>query len=477
MQRADLKINMTLRTALMLIILSFVVYGPTLRMGFLFNDHTILGPGMETGWNLTALVRDLFSNYSSPYVGSPYYRPLITVINRLDHTLGGGQPWVFHLTNLLLHVATVLVLLEFLLAINVSRGAAFIASAIFAVHPLPMDLFFVVTTRGEIMGLLFSLLALRLFAGKSTQITTASAFLAFVLALLSYESAVIVPVLVALVFWRQERPRGDYKVLIAMALVLLFYLAVRQSVVGPISNASIQHIGKFFAVAFPRAIWMYAILFFIPYGYRYPREIFSMSPLWPLYIALLFTLAFWLFFRRKRNGLFWLGWAVVVLLPKTPAMIEQSFLMEHWSYALLPAIVVPIAQRLESKKWAMYLLFVGVVFSAWVVRSNIDRRGTDDAAYRWSIFLDDIPSVRYEYSVYLISKGRALEAITYLEKLNHDDPDNSNYGNALAIAYASQGEREKGIKLLEELEKKDPANTVTVNNLKLMRDSSVNSLR
>ena len=37
--------------------------------------------------------------------GNDFYRPLVTVANRIDYSLYGLKPWGYHLSNLLFHMA------------------------------------------------------------------------------------------------------------------------------------------------------------------------------------------------------------------------------------------------------------------------------------------------------------------------------------------------------------------------------------
>ena len=56
----------------------------------------------------------------------------------------------------------------------------------------------------------------------------------------------------------------------------------------------------------------------------------------------LFVLA--VFYKKvSRLTLFCSGWFALNLLPKTPAMYGGNFMLDHWAYAVLPAILLPLA--------------------------------------------------------------------------------------------------------------------------------------
>lgn len=54
----------------------------------------------------------------------------------LEWTLGGGQPWVFRLVNVLLHVANALLFLRFVARLGFGNGACAIAATLFLLHPI-----------------------------------------------------------------------------------------------------------------------------------------------------------------------------------------------------------------------------------------------------------------------------------------------------------------------------------------------------
>ena len=79
------------------------LYGRALRYPFVYDDRVLIEGSAklsDPSTLPTALVRDLFylSGSTRP---SPYWRPVVTLSYYLDQLVGGGAPWSFHLTNLL----------------------------------------------------------------------------------------------------------------------------------------------------------------------------------------------------------------------------------------------------------------------------------------------------------------------------------------------------------------------------------------
>ena len=90
------------RYRFMLVLLAFAAYAPTLKLGFMWDDHVmiennphlgVLVPALELqGYDFTT---DVFDGH-----GDPYYRPAQTLLNRMDFTLWKLRPLGYHITNL-----------------------------------------------------------------------------------------------------------------------------------------------------------------------------------------------------------------------------------------------------------------------------------------------------------------------------------------------------------------------------------------
>lgn len=78
----------------------------------------------------------------------------------LDYQLFGLQPWGFHLTNLLLHVANTLLLFTLLRRLSLNWGPALFVAAVFGVHPLHVESVAWITERKDVLATCFGLLAM-----------------------------------------------------------------------------------------------------------------------------------------------------------------------------------------------------------------------------------------------------------------------------------------------------------------------------
>lgn len=141
-----------------------------------------------------------FDAFVAPFpAGDPargLFRPLTNLSYAVDHALAGGlEPLVFHLTNVVLYGALGVLVLRLVQRHlgGSSSLPAFLAAALWAVHPVHCEAVDSVAGRSELLALLGILAALDL-APRSAALAT----LACAGAMLSKESGVVAPGLVGL---------------------------------------------------------------------------------------------------------------------------------------------------------------------------------------------------------------------------------------------------------------------------------------
>jgi Tfp pilus assembly protein PilF len=151
----------------------------------------------------SAAVLSLKSNtYVSPYY-IEFYRPLQMMTFVVDqHLADDKEPLAaFHRTEILLFIVSLVLLYCLLLRIGVQRLAAFLATMLFACHPLVTSSVVWLPARGDLLAADFALLTLHTFISiqKGKKLFAPLHFLFFFGALLSRETAVVIPI-VLLIF-------------------------------------------------------------------------------------------------------------------------------------------------------------------------------------------------------------------------------------------------------------------------------------
>lgn len=126
--------------AIVLFVWVLALYGRALGYGFVYDDVVLIAenPALADLATLPeALTHELF-HLADGRRATPYWRPTVTLSYYVDHLLGGGAPWVFHLTNLLSLWAMGLGLWR-LVGSRVGEAPAWAVTLLFLAHPLQVE--------------------------------------------------------------------------------------------------------------------------------------------------------------------------------------------------------------------------------------------------------------------------------------------------------------------------------------------------
>jgi tetratricopeptide (TPR) repeat protein len=339
---------------------SVSLYLPATQYSFVWDDETLI-----VGNSLLAHSRpaDIFSR--GFWAGSPepvtgpgaaYYRPLVTLSFWLDLKLSHANPHWFHTVNLLLYalaaVAVTLVLWELLH----SGVWALLGGLLFAAHSSHVESVAFVSGRTDIMLTLFTAIAafalLRSFR-KRNRWWWLVIPAAFGLALLSKETAVLFPLLVALapLLVGVRYDRHYWLPVLSTVLVLAGYLLLRMGAVpmpvpleGRVSLSS-----RFAAIA--NTFGLYIRMFFWPFEHhaKYPASDTFFVPTPNIIATLLFIVSVPLLaLRRRFAAILWgYAWTIAFLLPVVNATPIGPLAAERLLYLPSAGIVMVLVTVLS----------------------------------------------------------------------------------------------------------------------------------
>jgi len=335
-----------LRDSLILLFLTLVVFGASLGASFHFDDYAILSDPILTspsGW--------------WQVWGPMQTRPLAWFTFWVNYRLGGRNPAGYHAVNLALHLSAVL-LLFLLLRDLLPRKAAFIAAAIFALHPIQAEPVLYVFARPILLATVFCLLSLR--AWSKERRWTAVPW--FALALLAKEECVAFPLFLWLSDTMSENftetkglhpvfrtlcPKAPWATLAMLGLSLAAGLRVIYA------TAVVHGAGAGFQAGISPARYLaaqgwvilrYLRLLVLPWGFNVDPEIHAHWIAW-IGVAALVGLALW---RR----IFWFLGGLVLLAPSSS--------------------IFPVADLAADRR--MYLPMIGFSAAAGLLLSKVDRR-------------------------------------------------------------------------------------------------------
>lgn len=219
-----------------------LVYGQTLRFGFVGYDDISLvsrqaGQVLDLG-----RIKEAFSESAfGPGPGLFFYRPLLTLSLMFDSAIARGRPWIFHLSNVILHLAAVWLAFGLFLKLKLDRPKAFTAVLLLSVHPALASAVAWVPGRND------SLLAIWIMSSflfqlkflESDKIRYLAAHgICFLAALFTKETALLFP-LAALGYMlfpseqtRRSLPKTALLVIVLSGAVVIWYLARSNAMAG-----------------------------------------------------------------------------------------------------------------------------------------------------------------------------------------------------------------------------------------------------
>jgi len=132
-----------------------------------------------------------------------YFRPLLHVSYALDWALGKGNPAVFHATNLLLGMIAAGLVADSLMRWTRTTNWALLCALVFAWHPTKAESIAWISGRTDLLVTIFMLLACKAHSKRADAraITWSIELLATFCAYASKETAVLLPLFIAIEHW------------------------------------------------------------------------------------------------------------------------------------------------------------------------------------------------------------------------------------------------------------------------------------
>ena len=447
----------------LLIALTLAAYAPALEAGFVWDDDDYVTAN-QTLRSLDGLRRI----WMEPGAVPQYY-PLTFTSLWLDYRLWGVAPVGYHLANVLLHALNAVLAWRVLTALAVP--GAWLAAALFAVHPVHVESVAWVTERKNVLSGAFYLAAL-LAALRAAPLAPGSigwdrrrslvALAFFVAAMLSKTVTCTLPAaLLLLVWWKRGRvERRDvaatapfFAIGGGLALVTVWMEKHHVGSQGIDWQLSLVDRGLIAG----RALWFYAgkLLWPWPLIFNYPRWQIDAGAWWQYLFpaaAAAVVVALWLARRRVGAGpLVGVLFFAVTLVPALGFVdvfpMRYSFVADHYQYlaslGLLTlaaagatrAVPLPESRRTLATPAAVVLAVLGAL--TWR-----QAHAYRDAEALWMDTLAKNPSswmAHNNLGLLLFQRGRVDEAIEHYRSAIRVRADDAFAYNNLGYALAVQG--------------------------------------
>ncbi|MGH7814605.1 MAG: hypothetical protein ACREQI_11475, partial [Candidatus Binataceae bacterium] len=342
--------------------LTAILYSPSLRNEFVYDDHFWIGNPHLGDWSFLwkSISNNLFWFHNT--AGSPaisYYRPVQTAWFMLNDRLFGRDPIGWHAGTIALHLIVVWLVYRVASMLTDELWTGLIAAALFALMPIHAEAVIWTSAASYPLCAAFELGAFALYL-HPTGARRAISLLLFGGALLSHDSAIVFPALVAIHGFLLQ-PHGSYKsdrsyfsgarAAIAAAwpyaLEAAVYLAMRFAAIGFVSDAGHRHhvspaslIG---VLAVPRTIVRYAMLLVFPWMAGPAHRLASVSSVavsgfyLPAAALIVIAGASFALLRHHPHRRLYLFCAVWILIALAPAFMLTSLGLQD-RYLYIPSV-------------------------------------------------------------------------------------------------------------------------------------------
>jgi protein O-mannosyl-transferase len=328
--------NFMLLTALSAIVLATILaYSGVLSNFFNGDDYVHLT------WLRQAVQQPelIWRNFHSSWLDGTttrFYRPLISIFMVTDYLIWGANGLGFHITNLLFHISSSLLL--FLVVRNIEPGErqsgrdtwALAAAAVFALYPLHPEAVSWITGRVDSIVTTFCLVSFYGYLRWRNQASKAGfaiCITGMVLGLLSKEMAITLPALFAfweLVFGGTGKStagtlRNAVVKTLPMWLLLAGYFVLRRFALGTFVGG---YDDSLFYIANLKGYvlgWLHSLkMFIVPINKDYLGSHDALTKIWQATLAVIGVLSAGTLIRNKASArvlIFTLGWLVLCLIP------------------------------------------------------------------------------------------------------------------------------------------------------------------
>lgn len=369
----------------------FMVYLNALRNDFVFDDKFLCVEN-EIIRDVKNIPKIFGSEFQISETNTGFYRPLVILSLLVDYQIWGLTSVGFHLTNIILHLLTVILIYFFVLNLFKDGRVSFWASLLFAIHPVHASNIAWISGRGDVLCALFYMLSLFLFikSGKSVLYFLGS-LISFFFALISKEMAASLPLIIALyLFCFQEKEEGKSRwpgflqQCLPYFLVLFVYFLIRAFVIGQaIKHVLIAEELPYRMMTMADVVVKYIGLLIFPAQ----LNIFYLTSLITTIINSQFIFAAFLIvtilviaiklYNRHRGIFFAVFWFFITLIPISNIIpLPLTMMTEYWIY--IPSIgfcilIGLIVIKITLWQRGAFLLLCGFLLAGSLTIISINR--------------------------------------------------------------------------------------------------------
>jgi pentatricopeptide repeat protein len=466
----------------LILVLSLVFYSVSIGFEYVNLDDTLLVKyRLPYIFNPANIINSFKSNvmYLSDSTAF-YYRPVLTISFILDALIFKDNFWGYHLTNILLHLVSVVLFYRLMLRLRLEKYVCFFLTLVFALHPVLMQTIVWVPGRNDSLLFIFLISALFYFLNylESSSLKDFIFFVFFTfLAVFVKETAIMfLPVLFLFIFL-VRRDKKAFKRSLPLLGVFFLMFALWYLMATSFSDKQGSYWSYLTSTnwfdAIPKTIIPGYLIYLGKIFYPFALSVFPVVDLrdaniFPgivAFILLVFSFLFFVKEGRKKVFIFGLLWFFILLFPTFINLMpgEPNIIYEHRLYLPIVGLLISFSQiefvkrSLSNSKVAFFLSLIITLVFFYGNRRHIfnfkDSLSFWESAYSTSSkhFVTEVGLS----GVYL-SRGDLDKAELVFKKLDEIKPNTIISHLGYASLFYHKGEYEKSLQELDEVLKINP---------------------
>ena len=228
---------------ILLVLLPLLLYWKTINYDYTtLDDSQIIKENISFISNFNNLFKAFEKDNFISKSGRNYYRPIQTVSLMIDAQICGKSLWAFHMSNLIYHILTVIMLFLLLKEIGISENISSAISLLFSIHPFFTNAIIWIPGRGDLLAGLFgtaSFLSFLKFISTRRRIYIWAHLGAMVIAIFSKEIAIGLPLVIIFYYWfvlnNQHKVRELIPLIPFWSLFIVAFIFFRNKFLAPVN--------------------------------------------------------------------------------------------------------------------------------------------------------------------------------------------------------------------------------------------------
>ena len=483
-----------------------IPYIPALQSAFVYDDH---GSIVENAFLTTP---ESVLNY----VGLRYCfndhvpdgrRPVVAVSYVIDKLFWNENPFGFHLTNLLLHLAVVVLFFLCLCRWKIMKPPfAWWSALLFGMHPVLTEVVHVPAFREDVLCTLFMLLFM--FASVRKVPCIWLAVISLILALLSKETAVIAPLLLLWLMccsnrllspwrdvllhvrgWRTHRSTSfqggasktsielDVHVHSSTRTIIISFAIVLIYIITLLMSSTLQSVGRDWnglSLQFPQNLftlpWLFlrsVKLLLVPYPLSADyviQPVCCFSD--PRYLTGILMLIVWCIltirlYRKHRALALGLGWMLIAYIPVANIIPLFNPYAERYLYTMAIGYAIALTSLVMLLKSGSLKSVIFIALTVVYMLLAMTRLGDwKDDITLWTRTLKTQPSSARAHTwvgIHEQAQGKVDRAVSHFEEAAQLNPQDAKALVNLAIIYGRKGDLGTAEQLLQEAAQRQPS--------------------